>query len=102
MTDPVVVVARWETTTDSLATVLAVVDELTPQALAEPGCLGYEVLQGIDAPTTLILVERYVDRAALDAHVASPHYQELVAGRIRPLLTGRQVEVLQARDVQSG
>lgn len=39
------------------------------------------------------------DRAALDAHLDSTHYQELVAGRMRPLLTGRQVTVLGAVDL---
>lgn len=95
MTKPIVVVARWETSPEALATVLALVAEVSPRSLAEPGCLGYEVLQGLDQPTTLVLIERYVDRAALDAHVHSPHYQELVAGKIRPLLTGRQVEIVQ-------
>lgn len=95
MTKPIVVVARWETSPEALATVLALAAEVAPRSLAEPGCLGYEVLQGLDQPTTIVLIERYVDRAALDAHVHSPHYRELVAGKIRPLLTGRQVEIVQ-------
>lgn len=68
-------------------------------ALAEPGCVGYEIFQSVDGPTQLVLVERYVDRAALDAHTRSAHYQELVAERIRPLLTDRQVHFLEAVDV---
>ena len=88
----VVVVAHWRTTVDSLDTVLGHLAELRPQALAEAGCLGYEAIQSTDDPTTIVLIERYRDDAALDAHVNSAHYQELVVGRIRPLLTDRQVE----------
>ncbi|MUL74954.1 putative quinol monooxygenase [Mycolicibacterium sp. CBMA 226] len=93
MTNPVVVVARWETTPESLATVLAHAAEVSPLSLAEPGCLGYELLQSLDQPTTILLIERYADHTALEAHLNSPHYQELVAGKIRPLLTSRQVDI---------
>lgn len=92
--EPVVVVAHWQTTAADLDTVLAHVAALAPQVLAEPGCLGYEALQTVGDPTSLVLVEHYRDQAAADAHVASAHYQELVVERIRPLLTNRQVEVL--------
>lgn len=92
----VVVVAHWRTTAEALEDVLALVDALRPQALAEAGCLGYEAFQSVEDRTHLLLVERYRDRDALDAHVASDHYQRIVVGQIRPLLTGRDVEVLAA------
>lgn len=90
----VVVVAHWQTTADSLDTVLGHLAALRPQALDEPGCLGYEAFQSIDDPAAIVLIERYRDQAALDAHLSSPHYQDLVVERIRPLLTDRYVEFL--------
>lgn len=95
---PVVVIAHWQIAEASLDTVLAHVAALRPQSLAEPGCVGYEVLRSVDEPTTLVLIERYHDGPALDAHLSSPHYQELVVERIRPLLTDRRVEFLRPRD----
>ncbi|MCV7424790.1 antibiotic biosynthesis monooxygenase [Mycobacterium yunnanensis] len=95
----VVIVAHWQTSADDLDTVLGFVAELTPRSLAEPGCLGYEALQDADDPTRLVLVERYRDRAALEAHLASPHYQELVVGGVRPLLTDRRVSTLGVVDI---
>ena len=97
-TETVVVVAFWQTTEASLDAVLAHIAELQPQALAEPGCLGYEVFRSAKDPAHLVLIEHYRDGAALDAHLGSPHYQDLVVGRIRPLLTDRRVEILQPRD----
>jgi quinol monooxygenase YgiN len=94
----VVVVAYWTTVEASLPSVLSWVAALQPLSLAEPGCLGYEVLQSVDEPTSLVLIERYRDDAALEAHQSSAHYQEFVVGRIRPLLTDRQVEILRPRD----
>lgn len=94
MDGPVVVVAHWFTTDEALPDVLEHLAALRPQALAEPGCLGYESLQAIDEPTHLVLIERYRDSDAVDAHVNSSHYRELVVGRIRPLLSDRRVELL--------
>ena len=102
MPKPIVIVAHWQTTTEDLDTVLALVAELAPRSKAEPGCLGYEVLQALDdEPNHLVLIERYADRAALDSHLGSTHYQELVVGGIRPLLTGRQVTALGTVDLPS-
>lgn len=99
--DEFVVVARWQTTEDSLDTVLAHIADLGPRSLAEPGCLGYQAFRSLNDPTSLLLLERYRDESALESHVGSPHYQELVVGRIRPLLASRQVEVLRPHSVRS-
>jgi quinol monooxygenase YgiN len=93
---PLVVAATWQTTVDCLPVVLSLVEELRRESLAEPGCLGYEAYQAVGTPATLLLLERYRDAEALDAHKRSAHYQALVVNRVLPLLTGRQVEVLQA------
>ena len=91
--EPIVVVACWRTTEGSLATVEGFLAELRPRSLAEPGCLGYEILQGRDDPTSIVLIERYRDEESLEAHADSPHYQDLVVTKIRPLLTERAVKV---------
>jgi len=96
--EPVVVVAHWQTTEASLDTVLAHVAALRLQSLTEPGCLGYEALQGVEKPTNLVLIEHYRDRAAQETHLNTTHYQELVVERIRPLLTDRRVEFLRPRE----
>ena len=92
--EPVVVVAHWQTTEADLDTVLGHIATLRTEVLVEPGCLGYESFQRTGDPTSLLLVEHYRDQSAADAHVTSAHYQELVVGRIRPLLIDRHVEVL--------
>ena len=37
---------------------------------SEPGCLQYELFQSMSNPDTLVLMERWTDQAALDAHFA--------------------------------
>lgn len=100
-TEPVITLARWQTTPASLGVVTELAHALREQSLAEPGCLGYEVFRNTDEPAELVLLERYRDAAALEAHRQSPHYQALVVARIRPLLTQRQVELLSPTTAQA-
>jgi quinol monooxygenase YgiN len=90
----ITVVARWQPVAGALEEVLGIIAELRPKSLAEPGCLGYEVYQGVDAPGSILLLERYRDQAALEAHKQSAHYQALVVGRVLALLADRRVELL--------
>jgi quinol monooxygenase YgiN len=96
--EPVVVVAHWQTTAAALDTVLANIAAMRPQSLDEPGCVGYEAFQSLTEETSIVLIEHYRDDAALEAHLSSPHYQEIVVGQTRPLLTDRRVEILRPRD----
>lgn len=92
----ITIVARWQPTAEAYEEVLAIIAELRPQSLAEPGCLGYEVFLSSDAPRTVLLLEHYRDADALEAHKQSAHYQALVVGRVLPLLAERKVEILRA------
>jgi quinol monooxygenase YgiN len=96
-TGNIVVNARWQVSSEALSEVLALLPAVREKTLAEPGCLGYEVFQSVNEPTRLLLVEHYRDAAAVEAHRATSHYQQLVVGRIIPLLQERKVELLQAR-----
>lgn len=93
----ITVVARWQSADGHLDEVLAILAEVRPQTLAEPGCLGYEIYRGVDSPHSLLLLEHYRDDAALEAHRQSAHYQSLVVGRALPLLASREVQLLQAK-----
>ena len=95
----VLVIAHWQTTEAALDTVLKHVAALRPLSLAEPGCVGYQAFQNVDEPTALVIVERYLDEDAQQAHLNSSHYQEHVVERIRPLLTERRVEILRVREL---
>jgi len=40
----------------------------------EAGCRRFDVIEPANDPDSVLLYEIYDDRAAFDAHVASPHY----------------------------
>ena len=54
------------------------------KALVEPthreqGCILYALHQGVDDPRRLAFVERWASRESLEAHLASPHVQKVLA-----------------------
>ncbi len=95
-TTMITVVAHWRVKEGHLDDVLAHVAELRTASLAEPGCLEYAAFRSVDTEDELLLVERYRDAAAVDAHRRSPHYGAFVVERILPLLADRRLQLLQA------
>ena len=86
----VVLAVRWVAREGESDTVEEILRRLAPLSRAEPGCVQYEVHRQADDPNAFVLFERYVDEAALEAHTASPHAQELVFGKALPLLELRE------------
>lgn len=55
----------------------------------EPGCLMFQVGQGLDAPDEWVIYEVYRDRDALQAHRDSAHFASIIVGEVIPLLERR-------------
>lgn len=91
----ITVIAQWRVKEGHLDDVLAHVAELRTASLDEPGCLEYAVFRSIEASDELLLVERYSDATAVEAHRQSPHYGALVVEGILLLRVDRRVELLQ-------
>jgi len=88
---PVHVFATWKVKQGNTDTVLELLKTVTEESTKEPGNLFYKVHQGIAEPDTLILFEGYVNEAAIADHRNSAHFQDLVIGKIVPLLDNREV-----------
>lgn len=89
-----VLTARYMTKPEDTAAILDDLAEMTALVRQhEPGCLQYQVHQGIDSPHELLLYEAYQDQASFDAHGKTPYFQEIVLGRIVPKLVSRQRDV---------
>ncbi|TGE08325.1 putative quinol monooxygenase [Hymenobacter fodinae] len=91
-TDVICVAAEWRTTPEQAETVRHLMLQAAAAVRAhEPGNLLYVAHQDPKDPTHFLFYEQYANQAALDAHVASAHYKELVAGQLVPMLTERKV-----------
>ena len=88
-----VIAAQWYAKEGKDDEVAALVREVIPRTLAEPGCRLFIVNRAVDDPRRFLLYEHFVDRAAFDAHTSTTSFKELVVGRIVPLLETRVREV---------
>ncbi len=70
----VVVVALRIDPTQRDRFVEAIATNATAAVRDEPGCLGFDVTQSVDDSDRFVVVERYADEAALEAHRSSPHF----------------------------
>jgi quinol monooxygenase YgiN len=62
----------------------------------EPGCVSY-VPHHVDGdPETVLIYEQYRDREAVDAHRASPHFEQYAVGGLYQLMKERATETLDA------
>jgi quinol monooxygenase YgiN len=67
--------------------------KLTGPTRAERGCRMYLAHRSTTDPRRFFLYEQYDDRAALDAHRASPHFAEFATGGLFPIIESRTPEV---------
>lgn len=69
--------------------------KLTAATRREPGCRMYLAHRSTADPRRFFLYEQYDDQAALDAHRATPHFEEFGKNGIFPLLESRSPELYQ-------
>ncbi|MFF4756773.1 putative quinol monooxygenase [Streptomyces sp. NPDC002514] len=86
-----VVIARYRTKQGEENTVLPLLDTMAAASRQEPGNLAYRVHQGTEDPRAIVLYEEYVSEADFTAHCATPHFQDIVLGKVVPLLESRDV-----------
>jgi quinol monooxygenase YgiN len=60
----------------------------------EPDTLLYRVTRSPRDGDVFLLYEEYVDEGALEAHRRTPHFRDLMEGKVIPLLLEREREVM--------
>lgn len=54
----------------------------------EDGCLQYDPFVAVDDPDTIVMIERYTNQEALDAHGQTEYFKE-ASPRMGPFMAGR-------------
>jgi quinol monooxygenase YgiN len=75
----VVVTATFTVKDDRMDDALAAITETIEATHDEPGCQSYALHRDVNAPNTLVLVERWTSQVALDAHLQQPYVAKLGA-----------------------
>ncbi len=84
-----VAIAQYKARTGEVDRVAAALRNMLEPTRAEPGNLEYRVLRDPDQPGVFVLLERYADEAAFEAHLASPHFTTYLRGQVLPFLAER-------------
>ena len=100
--DEVAVIVHYQAMAGKGDEVAALLARHVAATRAEPGCRDFVALRGTEDPDSFVLYECYQDRAAFEAHMASPHYEGIAVARIRPLLAARTVEFRQVIEPDAG
>ncbi len=76
-----VVIAEFKVRDGHLVAFLKLARDDAERSVAdEPGCLQFAVSVSDDDPHTVVFYEVYDDRAAFDAHLATPHFARFQTG----------------------
>lgn len=81
------IVAYFEIQPPSTARALALLRDMRKASRAEPGNLGYEVLQQIGRPDQFVILEAWKDKAARSAHASAAHTAAF-REKLQPLMRG--------------
>jgi quinol monooxygenase YgiN len=67
--------------------------ELTALSRREPGCLSYHSYRAHEDPRRFFIYEIYEDRAALEEHMKSPHFERYGINGIRRIARRREAVI---------
>ena len=83
----IVIAGNARIRSDAHDAALAAAARMREATLAEEGCVEYRFSFAFDAPDVVLLHEEWLDAAALDAHMATPHMADF-AGQLAAVLDG--------------
>lgn len=74
----ITIVAKKEIKEGCVEAFLALARELVEASGKEEGCLEYHLYQAIGNPRSLTFIEKWADKAAIEAHNSSEHFTRIV------------------------
>lgn len=72
----------------------ALLRELRDESRREDGVIGFDVARSGEKPNVFALWEQYRDKAALESHIATDHFQRLVIQGVRIMAKERNAEMV--------
>jgi quinol monooxygenase YgiN len=89
--NPVHVFATWKVKEGQIENVLNFLKTVQTESIKETGNLFYKIHQSNSDANILVLFEGYTSESAVAEHRESSYFQELVLGKIVPLLENREI-----------
>jgi len=95
----ILVLGKAQVQPDKLDDALAISQAHVLRSRAEPGCIEHGVHRSHDAPDTLVFIERWQDKAALQQHFAVPASRQFAKALTALCVVPPVVELLEARSL---
>ena len=92
----VTVIVRMEFAPEDREEIAAAVTALAAASRQEPGTVSFLPCTVVGEPDQVVIWEQYRDRAAFEAHRATPHFKQYAAGVLYQKMRKRSVENLNA------
>ena len=92
------VIAYYRISAGSEDEVLALLPRLAAATRTEPGNVFFAAYREARDVRNVVVLERYASPEALAAHRETPHFKDLVVGRILPRLDSRVVQTCDLAD----
>ena len=75
---PFSMIVHFKVKRDQVDAVLTGAKKVVPASRAEPGCLAYDVQQGLEDPTEFFVLETWRDAKGLEFHAGTGHFTEFI------------------------
>jgi quinol monooxygenase YgiN len=76
----ILVIGRVRCEAENRDELVSLCETMQTESRREDGCLRYGFFAAVEDPLTLVAVEEWADREALDKHFAQPHLREFTRG----------------------
>lgn len=98
---PIVMHATMPVKPEMREAFLNAIPRLVDASNAEEGILSYQCYEATAQPNTFVMIEVYADKAAMDSHLASPHFQQAGKGLGMVLAGAPTLTYYEAGDAQA-
>ena len=79
----IAVIGSFRLPPERVGEALPLMRQVIAATLREPGCLAYSYAEDVNEPGRFRVMEKWTDRAALDAHFATGHMRDWASARER-------------------
>jgi len=91
----IAIVAKLPIKEGKVEEAIEAIKELMVHVAKEDGTLMYTLNKDTSNPSTIVIMERYKDKAALDAHSSTPHFKEFFAKSREFIASKPEINVLE-------
>jgi quinol monooxygenase YgiN len=97
----ILVIGRVRCAAEQREELVGLCETMQTESRLEDGCLRYGFFAAVEDPLSLVAVEEWADREALDRHFAQPHLREFTRGLLELVSERPEVAIHEVVDTRA-